>query len=103
VCSGRRDLGQVQAEAMYVGVRRQMATAMRVFARLFVWEAVAVRRDERLLARVIGMARPAARPGQAILRWLQVVCSHHAQGMNADAPGWWWTAHRQVAGCARRS
>jgi hypothetical protein len=70
VCSGRRDLGQVQADEMYVraqGGRLWMATAMSVFARLFVWGAVAVQRDEHLLARVIGMVRRAARPGQAIL------------------------------------
>jgi transposase-like protein len=83
VCSGRRDLGQVQADEMYVraqGGRLWMATAMSVFARLFVWGAVAVQRDEHLLARVIGMVRRAARLGQAILRWLQVVCSHHYSG-----------------------
>ena len=85
VCSGRRDLGQVQADEMYVraqGGRLWMATAMSVFARLFVWGAVAVQRDEHLLARVIGMVRRAARPGQAILRWLQVVCSHHSQDIS---------------------
>ena len=40
MCSGRRDLGQVQADEMYVraqGGRLWMATAMSVFARLFVW------------------------------------------------------------------
>jgi len=70
VCSGRRDLGQVQADEMYVRAqvgRLWMVTAMSVFARLFVWGAVAVQRDEHLLARVIGMVRRAARPGQAIL------------------------------------
>jgi len=53
VCSGRLDLGQVQADEMYVraqGCRLWMATAMSVFARLLVWGAVAVQRDEHLLA-----------------------------------------------------
>jgi hypothetical protein len=75
----------VQADEMYVraqGGRLWMATAMSVFARLFVWGAVAVQRDEHLLTRVIGMVRRAARPGQAILRWLQVVCSHHSQDIS---------------------
>jgi len=59
--------------------RQRMATAMRVFARFFVLESVAVQRDEHLLTRVIGIVRPAASPGQAILRWLHIVCSRHAQ------------------------
>jgi len=67
VCSGRLDLGQVQADEIAQGGRLWMTTAMSVFARLFVWGAVAVQRDERLIARVIGMVRRAARPGQAIL------------------------------------
>ena len=67
MCSGRLDLGQVQADEIAQGGRLWMTTAMSVFARLFVWGAVAVQRDERLIARVIGMVRRAARPGQAIL------------------------------------
>ena len=35
--------------------RLWMATAMRVFVRLFVYDVMAVQRDERLLARVIGV------------------------------------------------
>jgi len=72
---------------------------MSVFARLFVWGAVAVQRDEHLLARVIGMVRRAARPGQAILfavdgfkSYVRIILRTFRH--NADAPGWWWTAHR---------
>jgi len=61
--------------------------------------AVAVQRDEHLLARVIGMARRAARPGQAILfavdgfkSYVRIILRTFRH--NADAPGWWWTAHR---------
>ncbi|MCL5995251.1 MAG: hypothetical protein M1546_04260, partial [Chloroflexi bacterium] len=44
-----------------------MATAMRVFARLFLWGAVAVHRDETLIQCILDHVRQAAQRGQTIL------------------------------------
>src|SRR5215212_9422400 len=70
VCAGQVDLGQVQADELYVKTQVGpvwMATAMCVFSRLFVWGAISAHRDERLLTQVITQVRAAARRGQAIL------------------------------------
>src|SRR5215212_8727663 len=69
VCAGQVDLGQVQADELYVKTQVGpvwMATAMCVFSRLFVWGAVSAHRDERLLTPVLTQVRAAGR-GQAIL------------------------------------
>ncbi len=70
VCRGHVELGQVQADELYVKAQGQklwMATAMSVFSRLFLWGAVAVHRDERLIQRVLDHVRKAAKQGQPIL------------------------------------
>ena len=70
VGAGQVDLGQVQADELYVKTQVGpvwMATAMCVFSRLFVWGAVSAHRDERLLTQVLTQVRAAARRGQAIL------------------------------------
>jgi len=56
VCHGRVTLGQVQADELYVkmqGGRVWMATAMRVFSRLFLWGEIALQRDRCLIERVV--------------------------------------------------
>jgi hypothetical protein len=70
VCAGQVDLGQVQADELYVKTQHGpvwMATALCVFSRLFLWGAISAHRDERLLTQVITKVRAAARRGQAIL------------------------------------
>jgi transposase-like protein len=71
VCKGQVDLGQVQADELYVkGQRGQkwwLATAMSVFSRLFIWGVIAPHRDESLIRRVLEKVRAAARLGQPIL------------------------------------
>jgi hypothetical protein len=70
VCTGQVDLGQVQADELYVKTQQGpvwMATAMCVFSRLFLWGAISPQRDERLLTAVLQHVRAAARRGQAIL------------------------------------
>jgi hypothetical protein len=50
VCQGQVDLGQVQADELYVKVQGGtlwMATAISVFSRLFVWGALAAQRMAR--------------------------------------------------------
>src|SRR5215212_2019 len=70
VGAGQVDLGQVQADELYVKTQLGpvwMATAMCVFSRLFVWGTISAHRDERLLTQVMTKVRAAARRGQAIL------------------------------------
>jgi len=70
VCAGQVDLGQIQADELYVKTQVGpvwMATAMCVFSRLFIWGAISAHRDERLLTQVMTKVRAAARRGQAIL------------------------------------
>lgn len=70
VCAGQVNLGQVQADELYVktqGGPVWLATAMCVFSRLFVWGAISAQRDARLLTQVMQHVRAAARRGQAIL------------------------------------
>ena len=70
VCTGQVDLGQVQADELYVKTQAGpvwMATAMCVFSRLFLWGAISAHRDERLLTQVMQHVRAAARRGQALL------------------------------------
>jgi transposase-like protein len=70
VCQGQVDLGQVQGDELYVKTQYGtvwMATAMTVFARLFVWGAIAPTRDTALITQVVAHVRAAARVGQPIL------------------------------------
>jgi transposase-like protein len=63
VCAGQVDLGQVQADELYVkvqGGKLWMATAMSVFSRLFLWGEVSVKRDRSLLKRLFVQVRAAA-------------------------------------------
>ena len=70
VCMGSVDLGQVQADELYVKAQGQklwLATAMTVFSRLFLWGAVAPHRDEGLLQQIMSQVRAAAKRGLPIL------------------------------------
>lgn len=70
VCQGQVDLGQVQGDQLYVKTQYGtlwMASAMTVFARLFVWGATAPTRDTALITQVVQHVRAAARLRQAIL------------------------------------
>ena len=63
VCNGQLDLGQVQADELGVKTQRGkvwVATAMTVFARLFIWGEVSARRDRPLIERLMGPVRQAA-------------------------------------------
>lgn len=70
VCQGQVDLGQVQGDELYVKTQYGkvwMATAMTVFSRLFVWGAIAPKRDAVLITQVVQQVRAAARLGHPIL------------------------------------
>ncbi len=70
VCQGRIELGQVQADELYVKMQSAkvwMATAMTVFSRLFLWGAVSAHRDESLITEIIQHVRAAAQLHQPIL------------------------------------
>ena len=70
VCQGQIDLGQVQGDELYVKTQYGtvwMATAMTVFSRLFIWGAIAPKRDTVLITQVVRHVRAAARLGQPIL------------------------------------
>ncbi len=70
VCQGHLDLGQVQGDELYVKTQRGtvwMATAMSVFARLWLWGAVAPQRDTALITQVVQRVRAAAQVGRPIL------------------------------------
>lgn len=70
VCQRQVDLGQVQGDELYVKTQYGtvwMATAMTVFARLFVWGAIAPTRDTALITQVVAHVRATARVGQPIL------------------------------------
>ena len=70
VCHGQVELGQVQADELYVkmqGGRVWMATAMSVFSRLFLWGEVSPQRDWRLIERLVSKVRAAADKVQPIL------------------------------------
>lgn len=72
VCQGTLDLGQVQADELYVKTQFGavwMATAMSVFPRLFIWGEVSVQRSTSLAGRVVAWVRLAGRRGQPIV-WL---------------------------------
>jgi hypothetical protein len=56
VCAGQVELGQVQQDELCVnaqGFKVWMATAMTVFARLFIWGEVSTSRDKTLIERVV--------------------------------------------------
>src|SRR5919202_6336934 len=70
VCQGQVERGQVQGDELSVKTQRGtvwMATALTVFARLFIWGAVAKERDTALITQVVAQVRAAARRGQPIL------------------------------------
>jgi transposase-like protein len=70
VCQGRVELGQVQADELYVKMQSAkvwMATAMTVFSRLFLWGAISTHRDELLIEQIIQHVRAAAQLHQPIL------------------------------------
>lgn len=70
VCQGQVDLGQVQADELYVKMQSTqvwMATAMSVFSRLFLWGAISVHRDESLITQIIQHVRATARRHPPIL------------------------------------
>jgi hypothetical protein len=83
VCSGQVELGQVQADELYVKHQKGkvwMALAMSVFSRLWLWGAVGPSRDSNLLREVARKVRAAARRGQPLLwavdgwrAWLEAV------------------------------
>ena len=63
VCQGQVDLGQVQADELYVkmqGAKVWMATAMGVFSRLFLWGAVSAHRDQTVSEQMSQHVRAAA-------------------------------------------
>ena len=70
VCTGRLELGQVQADELYVKTQHGpvwMATAMCVFSRLFLWGEVSVERSASLIERVVKRVHAAAQRGTPIL------------------------------------
>ncbi len=70
VCQGKVDVGQVQADELYVkmpGGNVWIATAMRVASRLFLWGAISTHRDTALIQHVIEHVRAAAQVGKPIL------------------------------------
>lgn len=70
VGQGQVDLGQVQADELYVKTQCGtvwVATAISVFSRLFLWGAIAPQRDEKLVTQVVAHVRRCAKPGQPIL------------------------------------
>lgn len=63
VCNGQLELGQVQADELCINTQRGkvwVATAMTVFARLFIWGEVSSRRDRTLIERLMTRVRQAA-------------------------------------------
>jgi transposase-like protein len=93
VCQSQVDLGQVQADELYVkmqGAKVWMATAMSVFSRLFLWGAVAAHRDESLTKGHLGDcpdhptragsgATPSADPLRG--RWAACLCHRHPESL----------------------
>jgi transposase-like protein len=70
VCQGALDVGQVQADELYIktqGGTLWMATAMSVFSRLFLWGAIAPSRDGALVTQVVQQVRQAAQVGRSLL------------------------------------
>ncbi len=70
VCNGCVELGQVQADELCVNTQHGkvwMATAMSVFARLFLWGEVSAQRDTPLLDKVFAKVRLAAKGVQPVL------------------------------------
>ena len=70
VCQGQVDVGQVQGDELYVKTQRGTvwrASAMSVFSRLFLWGAIAPRRDSALITQVVHQVRAAAQCGRPIL------------------------------------
>ena len=69
-CQGDLALGQVQGDELYVKTQQGpvwVATAMDVFARLFIWAEVGAERKTALIERVVLRVRAAVRRGTPIL------------------------------------
>jgi transposase-like protein len=88
VCNGRLDLGQVQADELYVRTQwgaAWMATAVCVFSRLFLWGAVSIERSTNLVEKVVVRVHAAAcRGARASILWV------------TDGYGGWAQAIRKV-------
>ena len=70
VCAGQVELGQVQGDELDVKTQQGtvwMATAMSVFSRLFLWGAIAPKRDTTLITQLVQQVRAAARLDSPIL------------------------------------
>jgi transposase-like protein len=70
VCAGQIELGQVQADEICVtaqGGKVWMATALSVFARLFLWGEVSIQRNRPLIERLMQKVCAAASGVQAVL------------------------------------
>lgn len=70
VCQGQIDLGQVQGDELYVKIQYgtvSLAMAISVFSRVWLWGAVAPRRDSALITQVLQHVRAAAQLTQPIL------------------------------------
>jgi transposase-like protein len=70
VCNGGLALGQVQADELCVNTQQGkvwMATAMSVFARLFLWGEVGEHRDTALVDKLFAQVRRAAHGMQPVL------------------------------------
>jgi len=70
VCQGQVDIGQSQGDQLYVATHYGtvwMAMAMRVFSRLWLWGAIAPKRDTALITQVVEQVRAAALVGRPIL------------------------------------
>jgi transposase-like protein len=64
VCQGQVEIGQVHGDELYVKTQYGtvwMATAMRVFSRLWLWGAIAPTRDTALITQVVQQVRAAGR------------------------------------------
>jgi transposase-like protein len=70
ICAGQIELGQVQADEICVtaqGGKVWMATAISVFARLFIWGEVSLQRNRPLIERLMQKVGAAASGVQAVL------------------------------------
>lgn len=70
VCNGGLELGQVQADELCVNTQHGkvwMATAMSVFARLFLWGEVGEQRDTALVDKLFAHVRRASKGIQPVL------------------------------------
>lgn len=97
VCNGGLELGQVQADELCVNTQHGkvwMATAMSVFARLFLWGEVAQHRDTALIDKVFDHVRRAANGIQPILvavdgfaAYPKIIRKHFSTVIRSGRPG----------------